>query len=1256
MTRVASNATDWAISPRTVGSGVKPKQKKPNKQITTNNSTNSKKDQEDPWIVTIEERGNSIITSVQGTEIGSRVIRLRREESQLLQKRSTSPGTKPGIEIMKVELAGSKGDPLRGRQRVVRYECVGKKRVIVVPVLLDSGARTTLVTEACVETLGLEKRSALQPVNLVGAIGPGSELVSEVVDIVIRLPSSQEISIAAYVISTLGHDILLGQPVIERVPELSQTSSKGSCDSAETEADEKKGTIALINSSEICDTDSGWVIQISEIRDPSLDELGVHQLPKLLRKRFSNVVRDDLPPLDKRKKQIGVEHTIELKEEGRLPKSMPYPLTPLKKEEIHKQVKELLEKDFIVPSKSPASSPVVLVKKKDNTWRLCIDYRKLNDVTVKDPFPLPRIDAILAEIGSNQVFSTLDLHSGYHQVPITEEDQYKTAFVTPDGKYEWKVMPFGLVNAPSSFARMMADIFRGIPFVKCYLDAILVHSENANDHLMHLQVVLKKLEEHGLTAKKKKCFFFQKSVEFLGYKLAHNEIRPIQEKTEAINKMPCPKTKRDAQVFLGMINYYRRFIANCSLISKPINNFICEKEPWGPTQTSAVNELKKRLCCKPVLRPIGTKSVLRLTTDASKQGLGAVLEEVQDFQSTKSLGVIEYFSKSLQGAEVNYPVGELELLAIIRALQHFKYVLHGRKFVLRTDHISLLTIKQRKEPHGRIARWLDELSEYEFELQYIKGKENFVADALSRCIEIAAIKDVTRLDPIRWIADYDTDPFCAAALTFFDEHYEHKLESEEDIHMFSVYRRKQKNSAIFRGTLGRENNVLLYQNKVVVPQTRVQQVLKVYHDDHWFGGHFGIATTTNKVDKLYWPGKHKDIEEYVKRCLQCQVMKNHRNQNHGLRLPLPISDGRWKSISIDFLSGIPTSTNGKNRILVVVDRFSKRAHFIACRKTDDQFDATNMLYRYVFAYHGFPESIVSDRDTLFTGKKYKELTKRLGIKLLMSSANHPQTDGQTERMNRTLIQLLRMYTSDRQVHWDRYLPQVEFVYNSTYNHAIKDVPFRVDLGYVPNEPLLDIFNETSARSVSAVDLTKILNSITLRTKDFLTEQQVTMQDQNSQRQAVEYKIGDLVLLNRDAYFTKAAYSKLQPIYLGPFKIVKKINDNAYELDLPSIKKSHRVINVNQFKKFLYDDRRYVQRPPRTDIELSKRLGEITSVVGISGAEGIVYCKMMDVDPQLTIQVAFDVFNQIPVARRTSLLDNYRQLLSQSEEPGSSEES
>ncbi|CCE61500.1 hypothetical protein TPHA_0A04250 [Tetrapisispora phaffii CBS 4417] len=557
-------------------------------------------------------------------------------------------------------------------------------------VLLDSGSPTSFIRKDVVQKLNLPYHE-VSPFSFKGFTSNEIKHTSLAAQIPVST-ANQVISISAYIMNHMEHDLLIGNPILDKYPILKEGPRIASVKSAKfvkyespksvksakfvkseslKPAKEAKSEMLeytnpepaeilkpvesiMARQSEIAE--EAQEQHLNTISEPNLDNAilnnpglvsdietatmmacikkvsqsedmdSFNKLPNVLIRKYSEIVRNDLPPKPPLSKHT-TTHEITIKENARLPRLQPYRLTPRLQMELNTIIDDLLEKKFILPSKSPCSSPIVLLKKKDDTYRLCVDYRALNKATIADPFPLPRIDDLLSRIGDASVFSTLDLHSGYHQIPMNKDDQYKTAFVTPSGKYEYTVMPFGLVNAPSTFARHMSDLFRGLTFVCVYLDDILIFSDSKETHWEHLDTVLGRLLKENLIVKKKKCTFTSAEVEFLGYQIGANKITPIVTKCQAIDKFPTPKSVKEAQRFLGMINYYRRFIPNCSKIVTPIQQYICKESVWSTTQDDAFRSLKSALTSDPLLAPFKPNGDYRLTTDASKEGVGAVLKK-----------------------------------------------------------------------------------------------------------------------------------------------------------------------------------------------------------------------------------------------------------------------------------------------------------------------------------------------------------------------------------------------------------------------------------------------------------------------------------------------------------------------------------------------------------------------------------------------------------------------------------------------------
>ncbi|GBN45947.1 Retrovirus-related Pol polyprotein from transposon 297 [Araneus ventricosus] len=413
-------------------------------------------------------------------------------------------------------------------------------------------------------------------------------------------------------------------------------------------------------------------------------------------------------------------------------KQYPRRLPLAKKEEAERLVKEMVDNGIIEESSGPWASPIVLVKKKDWSTRFCVDYRKLNEITIKDSYPLPRIDDTLDALNGSQWFSTLDLKSGYWQVEIQPEDKEKTAFTTGQGLWQFKVMPFGLCNTPATFERLMETVLRGLTSEAClvYLDDIIIVGRTFQEHLNNIRKVFQRLQKANLKLSPKKCRFFRKEVSYLGHIISADGVKTDPEKTKAVVDWPRPETVHDLRSFLGLCTYYRRFVRNFSAIARPLHKLTEARSNFNWTEEceKSFNNLKQALITSPVLTYPRTDKEFILDTDASNEGIGAVLSQKIGNEEC----VIAYFSKSLGKPERNYCVTRKELLAIVKSIEHFHHYLYGRKFLLRTDHASLRCLLNFREPEGQIARWIQRLQEYDFEIQHRKGTSHGNADALSR--------------------------------------------------------------------------------------------------------------------------------------------------------------------------------------------------------------------------------------------------------------------------------------------------------------------------------------------------------------------------------------------------------------------------------------------------------------------------------------------------------------------------------------------
>lgn len=960
----------------------------------------------------------------------------------------------------------------------------------------------------------------------------------------------------------------------------------------------------------------------------------------------TNEVPKELPP------KRDIDHRIILVEEKKSIFRNQYRLSFEEKKELDKQVQELLDKGFVRPSSSPFNAPVLFVKKKDGSLRLCTDFRLLNEETIKDRFPLPRIDEILDTVSGAKVFSKLDLLSGYFQVRIKEEDIAKTAFSTSSGHFEWVVMPFGLSNAPSTFQRFMNLVLQPFlnKFVMVYLDDIVIYSNSIEEHKHHLKSVLETLQKNHLVAKLSKCAFFYEQIGFLGFIIGNGKVQTDPGKIEKVKEWPIPKTVKDCQSFLGLTGFYRRFIKNYSQITAPLTDYNSNKTPWGEKQTEAFYTLKEKMINAPILQaPIFEEGYsFRLTTDASDTCLGFVLEQLD--RDGKLLGVIQYGSAKLHAAELNYPVREKEFYAVIKALHKFRSYLMYRKFLICTDHHSLIYLKQQKQVNtGRLARWLDFLSQFEFDIQYIKGETNSAADALSRYPSVSLESIDIELEDVTVTQVVLNDTFKQKLI----DGYEQDKEFGEIFHVLKenlpIPSKLNNHIKHFKY----EDGILYYKTildddfiRIAVPNIGSirKDLIRKCHDEIT-SGHFGTFKTYELLARsFYWNRMIKTVKKFIGSCDVCQRNKHMNVATQGLFKPLPIPEGRWTDVTMDFVSALPTTTTGYDTIMVIVDRLSKRSHFIPTTKELTAEGAAMLYLNNVFKLHGVPRRIVSDKDVRFTAKFWRTIHAKLGTSILFSTTNHPQSDGQSERTIQTLVQYLRKYCQRDVLNWDQFLFAAEFSYNSTFQESIQDIPFKVDLGYVPDGPsfvqTVDI-NRYNSRAEDFMDELKTILKITQ--DQLVSNQQRTEFQVNKHRSPTSYKVGEKVLIHKDAlvYQSSNTYSKLHPVYLGPYRLVKKLNDNAFEVDLPVTTKKHRTINVQWFKHYQERDERYPKTPPRTHREILARLSEIVGLAGFDYEKKVATVFWRDCPPGLGSEITYAEFEQIPPSLRASLLEQAR---------------
>ncbi|KAL7882597.1 hypothetical protein SRHO_G00002550 [Serrasalmus rhombeus] len=753
------------------------------------------------------------------------------------------------------------------------------------------------------------------------------------------------------------------------------------------------------------------------------------------------------------------------------------PLPPKMYQEMRTLLADMLNSGVISESSSPWAAPVVMVRKKDGNWRFCVDYRKLNSVTLKDAFPMPRIEETLTTLTQAQWFSTLDLASGYWQVGVHPDDQPKTAFATPLGLFQFRRMPFGLCNAPATFQRLMQHCLRGqvAEFLFVYLDDIIVYSADFSLHLQHLEQVFERLSRYGLKLRPDKCNLLQKQVKFLGHVVDGCGVRPDPEKIAAVQEWAVPTTIKEVRAFLGLAGYYRRFIDGFAKLARPLNSLLVgmpvdrktshRQISWTPACQSAFEQLKQHLTEAPILAYANFSEPFIVYTDASNQGLGAVLSQMQDGRER----VIAYASRSLHPSEkndANYSSFKLELLALKWAVtEKFRGYLTGAKFTVMTDNNPVAHLQTAKLGATE-QRWVAQLASFDFEVKYRAGRENGNADALSRfpCVKVPPSVGVMAAELQE--ASGETEMPVEAV------DWQHAQEQDDGVRTLKWYvERGVFPTAAERKALPRVSQQLLHQRQklqskggllyriVIDPFTNepysqivcpVQWRKEVWLRYHEATGHSGVEKTLLRIRwHFYWPQMEEEVRGFQSGCVSCGLQKG----NMELKAPLhPISVSfPLEVIALDFLS-LSRPTDTYQNILVAVDMFTRYAWAIPTR---DQTAKTTVkaLWLHVIQAFGCPLRFHSDRGPNFESALFQQLCEAYGITRSRTTSYHPAGNGRVERMNQTLLHMSRTLEVQKQDRWPEFLPELLQAYNNTVHSATGFTPSYLMFGRVVRTPV-----------------------------------------------------------------------------------------------------------------------------------------------------------------------------------------------------------
>lgn len=879
-------------------------------------------------------------------------------------------------------------------------------------------------------------------------------------------------------------------------------------------------------------------------------------------------------------KALGVtdkfKHTIDT---GNSPPihSAPYRLPPYKREIANKLIQEMCDFNIIQPSNSPWASPIVLVGKKTGDLRFCVDYRKVNRATKRDQYPLPNIQDSLDALEGAKYFTSLDMKSGYYQIEMNPNDRQKTAFITQDGLYEFKVMPFGLTNAPATFQRCMDVILSGLKYnsVLVYLDDILIFSNTFEQHLRRIETVFIRLLDANLRLNPSKCSFCLPEITYLGIKVTAEGQYPDEEKIKAVASFETPKNVRDIRSFVSLCSYYRKFVHKFAEKAKPLTTLIKKDVDfcWSEEQEKAFNILKQSITNPPVLTHFNGDLPIELRTDASDVGIGAIL--VQKHQT--GWKPVCYASRQLLPREQNYTTSEKECLAIIFAVEKFRQYLENRYFVIKTDHCSLCFLQSKQKLPPRLIRWSLMLQEFNFDVQYKSGTHNKDADCLSRY----PITSDSNSEP-----DLEDDDKIFACTIISNGNIRTEQQKDKRITTLaqklkilptlnSKERKKLKNFAFSNGGLVCR---IIYQGKekLLKPYlpTSLREIACQNNHDDLTSGHVGFSKTLYKIsERYYWPGMYKFIKKYVASCPECQVLKTKPTERIGYLQPI-LTPGPFHKIGIDIIGPLPRAGN-KIYIIVCIDLFTKwietRALSSSTASKTAKFIAEQVLCR-----HGAPAIMISDQGTNFISSTIKQLNKFMSTLSNTTTAYHPQTNGQTERVNAVIKKMIAMYVNEFHSNWDELLPFVTLAYNTAKQDSIGMSPFELVYGRKPTLPQ-DVNMLQIDDSVENIDkyVRKMKHEwpkIRELAEAAMKQSQAKMKSQyDESAKHVEYSIGQLVLL-RDTTTAPGLSRKLTAKWIGPYRVIGRISELVYDIKPAYYRGKTERVNVQRLKE-------YVERTP-----------------------------------------------------------------------------
>ena len=729
-----------------------------------------------------------------------------------------------------------------------------------------------------------------------------------------------------------------------------------------------------------------------------------------------------------------------------------YRLPFAKREAVEKCVNEMLDDGIIRPSDSPWASPITLVPKKDGSTRFCVDYRQLNTVTRKDAHPLPHIQDVFDQLQGAKVFSTLDLRSGYWQVPLSETAIPKSAFACHLGLFEFVRLPFGLTNAPAIFQRQMTKVLSGLigKCCMCYIDDVIVFSKDEAQHAKDLASVFQKLREAGLQLKPSKCSFGLHEVELLGFKVNADGIRPLEERVSAIKDLPPPTMPKEVKSFLGMAGYYRQCVPNFADKALPLTELTKPKEPfrWGPEHQKSYDILKQALCEAPILAHPDTSKPYILYTDASDKAIGAILVQKDDNGLER---VVSYLSHKLSGAQLRWPTIEKEAYGVVYALRKFHPYLWGAQFEIHTDHKPLKSLFKAEIKNTKLQRWAIQISEYGAPILYHPGKLNVRADMLSR-VSACFLSQLAPMTPplsspivIDPPTVWQTDRIDVSelqrlqAVEFPDQLVEAQQAADECRYVLN-------HGLLY--TLAAPKGGVTY-HRLLLPHQYRQQVIDRCHVEV---GHSAAAKTLARIQEHYvWPGMTKHVMAYVSQCHRCATLDPKSKPTPRGKIQTPSTS--FDTWSIDLVGPFPRDQRGRQYLLTCIDHLTGWTESVPIASKNAK-TVQEAFLTHVVARYGLPSVLISDNGGEFTSKGFEQWLADCGTQHNLTSPYNPRANGMVERFNGTIQRLIMKLSGGNPRKWSEYLPDALWAYRTTVGpHGL--TPYQAVFGKRPRLPRAD---------------------------------------------------------------------------------------------------------------------------------------------------------------------------------------------------------